>query len=90
VKGYLQNHCITYFSVTVIKHHDQSNLSKKEVNWSYTSKEISIHHGRKSWKQAACMIRGEKLKTYILKSKHKAERVNRRKCVLQTLKACPW
>lgn len=27
--------CISYFSVTALKHHDHSNLEKKELAWAY-------------------------------------------------------
>lgn len=37
--------CIGYFSLAVIKHHNQVSLQKEEFIWAYGSREIGIHHG---------------------------------------------
>ena len=43
---------ICYFSIAVIKHHDQCNLQKEKFIWAYSPRGgISIHHHlcRKEW-----------------------------------------
>lgn len=44
----------SYFSITVIKHHDQGNLLEGKSYLTYGSKEIRVlyYHGREAWQQA--------------------------------------
>jgi hypothetical protein len=42
-------HCLSYFSVAVMRHHEQSNLKKGEFISSYTTERESIMTGQAWW-----------------------------------------
>ena len=46
--GTLHSRHIKYFSMAVIKHHDQDNLEKEELIWVWNSREIQVHNGREA------------------------------------------
>jgi hypothetical protein len=65
--------CITYFSVAVIKHHDQGNLQNEGYVWAYSSRGIKVHqnHSQKHGSRRDGWTR--MLRAHILKQKQKAE-----------------
>lgn len=40
---------ISYFSIVVIKYHDQDSLRKKGFIWAYGSKRLRVHNDRETW-----------------------------------------
>jgi hypothetical protein len=59
--------CLSYFSIAVIKHHDQGNLQNKECNWIYSCKGLEFmmveqgHGGRQMEQQLRAHILIHKL-----------------------------
>lgn len=49
---------LSYFSVSVIKYHDQGNLQKEEFMWVFSSRGMRVHLGREAWQDAAVMAAG--------------------------------
>lgn len=47
-----------HISVALIKHHDQSNLRKKECICASGTRGIRVHHDREAWQPAAGMVAG--------------------------------
>lgn len=37
--------CVSYISVAGTKYHDHSKLEKEELIWTYSPREIRVHHG---------------------------------------------
>lgn len=63
--------CVGYFSIAVIKHHDQGRLQKEDFIWSYGSRGIRIYHGQKHQAQQ----HEQKLRTFELESVSKESKL---------------
>lgn len=62
-------YCLSCFSIAVTKHHDQSNLQKKNCF------DVQFQRGKSPWWQSRCMIEQEPYSSH-LEQKSQAGRVN--------------
>lgn len=69
-----KGHCISYFSVTLIKYPQKSNLRQKGFVWGSWFQRDSVHHlaGKATVRESTTA--GRKLANHIFIFAHKAER----------------